>query len=136
MKITSQNPLLMLALGVFLGGGLVGTAWILRPDERQIVNETGPEAAPVRRPSSSRAGHEGDFRGRERVEEKARSISAKDPREAWRRARRRPAWKSLRSGCHFPEAGRPILRRLSGRCLPSLRSEWTWRSLAILRVVS
>ena len=86
MKITSQNPLLMLAMGIFLGAGLVGTAWILRPSGPPLVHETDRNVKPVRRPSSSRAGHDGDFQGRERVEERARSISTKDPREAWRRA--------------------------------------------------
>jgi hypothetical protein len=85
MKLNLQNPLFVLALGVFLGGAVVGTAWVLRPSEKPMVNEISRETTPIRRPSS-RAGNDGDFHGRERVQEKARSISAKEPREAWRRA--------------------------------------------------
>lgn len=87
MKFTSQNPLLLLALGIILGGGAVQTAWMLRPAEKPALkSEAQAETEGPRRRSSSKSSRDNDFAGRDRVEEKARSISSKDPREAWRRS--------------------------------------------------
>lgn len=87
MKFNSQNPLLMLALGLLLGGGIMQTAWMLRAPEKPVAAATADPAPTFRRPlsKSSRAS---DFRGKDRAVEKAKSISIKDPREAWQRAMR------------------------------------------------
>ena len=86
MKFNLQNPLLMLALGVFLGAGVVGAVWILRPSEKPLEVEATRQVTTARRSSSSRINHDGEFRGRQRGEERVKSVSTKDPQEAWRRA--------------------------------------------------
>ncbi len=86
MKLSFKNPSFMLVVGVFLGGGVVGMVWLIQPSEKfQAAEPTRPTTA-SRRSSSSRAGRDGDSRGRQRGETGARPVSTKDPREGWRDA--------------------------------------------------
>ena len=86
MKFTFQNPLLMLALGVFLGGGAVGLGWLLQPSAGPTATEPTRQPTTSRRSLPSRAGQDGDVRSGQRRADTVKSVSTKNPMERWRHA--------------------------------------------------
>lgn len=77
----------MLALGLILGGGIMHTGWILRSAGKSDVSDSRkPAENASARPLPSRPSPGPLLQSKDRTEEKARLLAAKDPRAAWRQS--------------------------------------------------